>query len=161
MSINASGEWLAFGSEKLGQLLVWEWQSETYVLKQQGHSHGMQTIDYSPNGAQLVSGGTDGKVKVWNAATGLCFITFIEHTASVSVRLRLTQPRVPMLVPDTDNVAGKQAVRFMSSGNAVISASLDGSVRAFDLIRHVIYHTAANSIIVKHSLTQEQCFASL
>jgi len=32
VAINASGDWLAFGSAKLGQLLVWEWQSETYVL---------------------------------------------------------------------------------------------------------------------------------
>ena len=35
VSINATGEWLAFGSKQLGQLLVWEWRSETYVLKQQ------------------------------------------------------------------------------------------------------------------------------
>jgi periodic tryptophan protein 2 len=28
-AINASGEWLAFGVSELGQLLVWEWQSET------------------------------------------------------------------------------------------------------------------------------------
>jgi WD40 repeat protein len=30
-AINASGEWLAFGSARLGQLLVWEWRSESYV----------------------------------------------------------------------------------------------------------------------------------
>ena len=29
VDINSSGEWLAFGSRALGQLLVWEWQSET------------------------------------------------------------------------------------------------------------------------------------
>jgi len=28
-AINSTGEWLAFGSATLGQLLVWEWQSET------------------------------------------------------------------------------------------------------------------------------------
>ena len=28
-AVNSSGEWLAFGSKTLGQLLVWEWQSET------------------------------------------------------------------------------------------------------------------------------------
>lgn len=28
-AINKTGEWLAFASEQLGQLLVWEWQSET------------------------------------------------------------------------------------------------------------------------------------
>ena len=33
--INSSGEWIALGSARYGQLLVWEWQSESYVLKQQ------------------------------------------------------------------------------------------------------------------------------
>ena len=37
VAVNPSGEWLAFGARKLGQLLVWEWQSESYILKQQGH----------------------------------------------------------------------------------------------------------------------------
>ena len=32
---NATGEWIALGCAALGQLLVWEWRSETYVLKQQ------------------------------------------------------------------------------------------------------------------------------
>lgn len=36
-------------SAKLGQLLVWEWQSETYVLKQQGHFHDMNSIAYAPD----------------------------------------------------------------------------------------------------------------
>ena len=31
-AINESGEWLAFACEKLGQLLVWEWQSETCMI---------------------------------------------------------------------------------------------------------------------------------
>ena len=36
-AIAPGGEWLAFGCSQLGQLLVWEWQAESYVLKQQGH----------------------------------------------------------------------------------------------------------------------------
>jgi hypothetical protein len=32
---NATGEWIALGCAALGQLLVWEWRSETHVLKQQ------------------------------------------------------------------------------------------------------------------------------
>lgn len=34
-AFNAGGDWLALGCARLGQLLVWEWRSETYVLKQQ------------------------------------------------------------------------------------------------------------------------------
>lgn len=51
------------------------------------------------------------QVKVWNATSGLCFVTFSEHSSSVS------------------------NVTFTSSGFVIISASLDGTVRAFDLHR--------------------------
>ena len=34
VSINASGDWIALASKMEGQLFVWEWKSETYVLKQ-------------------------------------------------------------------------------------------------------------------------------
>ena len=62
VAINASSEWLAFGSAALGQLLVWEWQSETYVLKQQGHFYDMNVMAYSPDGQYIATGGDDGKV---------------------------------------------------------------------------------------------------
>ena len=59
VAINATGEWLAFGARKLGQLLVWEWQSESYVLKQQGHFFDMNTLDYAPDGQTIATGGDD------------------------------------------------------------------------------------------------------
>lgn len=62
MAVNSTGEWLAFGCRGLGQLLVWEWQSETYVLKQQGHVYDMNTLAYSPDGQTVATGGDDGKV---------------------------------------------------------------------------------------------------
>lgn len=123
-----------------GQLLVWEWQSESYVFKQQGHFNNMASLAYSPDGQHIVTGGDDGKVsfdgfvvemslagvglqgirgeiscfpqvKVWNSTSGLCFVTFTEHVSSVT------------------------GVAFTSSGFVVVSASLDGTVRAFDLHR--------------------------
>ncbi|KAG9302928.1 hypothetical protein G9A89_022345 [Geosiphon pyriformis] len=117
VAINSTGEWLAFGSSKLGQLLVWEWQSESYVLKQQGHYYDMNTIAYSANGQHIATGGDDGKVKVWNTVTGFCFITFSEHSSGVTV------------------------VEFAKHGQVLFSASLDGTVRAFDLIRYRNFRT--------------------
>lgn len=46
----------------MGQLLVWEWQSESYVFKQQGHFNNMAALAYSPDGQYIVTGGDDGKV---------------------------------------------------------------------------------------------------
>uniref|UniRef100_A0A8C3VAM5 Small-subunit processome Utp12 domain-containing protein n=1 Tax=Catharus ustulatus TaxID=91951 RepID=A0A8C3VAM5_CATUS len=62
ISINCTGDWIAFGCSGLGQLLVWEWQSESYVLKQQGHFNSMVSLAYSPDGQYIVTGGEDGKV---------------------------------------------------------------------------------------------------
>lgn len=41
---------------------MWEWQSETYVLKQQGHFYDMNVLSYSPDGQIIATGGDDGKV---------------------------------------------------------------------------------------------------
>lgn len=49
------------GFKGLGQLLVWEWQSESYVFKQQGHFNNMASLAYSPDGQYLATGGDDGK----------------------------------------------------------------------------------------------------
>jgi len=120
-AISPSGEWLAFGAAKLGQLLVWEWQSETYVLKQQGHFHDMNSIAYSPDASILATGDDYGKLKLWNTASGFCYVTFNEHKAPVS------------------------DIVFSPLGHSVFSCSLDGTVRAFDLVRYRNFRTFAVS----------------
>jgi periodic tryptophan protein 2 len=92
------------------------------ILKQQGHFHDLNAVAFSPNGQLAATGGDDGKLKIWNTATGFCFVTFTEHTAPIT------------------------AVTFMGGkgtghGLAVVSASLDGTVRAFDLVRYRNFRT--------------------
>jgi hypothetical protein len=53
----------AVGCATLGQLLVWEWRSETYVLKQQGHHHDIATAAFSPDGSIIATGSDDRKVR--------------------------------------------------------------------------------------------------
>jgi len=145
VALGANGDWLAVGSAEVGQLLVWEWRSETYVLKQQGHHWGVQCVAFSLAGGSgvrrqkalttmegqaenktstlagrlLATGGYDGKIKVFSARSGLCFVTFAEHTAPVV------------------------ALCFTPQGNAIMSASRDGSVRAYDLLRYRNFRTFA------------------
>eukprot|EP00158_Paraphelidium_tribonemae_P007647 Partr_v1_DN28312_c2_g1_i1_m79132 putative periodic tryptophan protein len=66
VTVSAGGEWIAFGSSALGQLVVWEWQSETFILKQQGHLSTMDCVAYSPDGDIVATGGSDGKLKLWS-----------------------------------------------------------------------------------------------
>ena len=86
-------------------------------MKQQGHSNEMSCIAYSPDGQIIVTGGYDGKVKLWNITTGFCFVTFHEHSSAV------------------------RAVDFSGNKKFLVSASLDGTVRAFDIIRYRNFRT--------------------
>lgn len=62
VAFNATGDWIALGSVGIGQLVVWEWQSQSFVMKQQGHFNNMKCLSYSPDGMYIVTGGEDGKV---------------------------------------------------------------------------------------------------
>ncbi|XP_049544590.1 periodic tryptophan protein 2 homolog [Anopheles darlingi] len=117
VTFNNTGDWLALGVSELGQLLVWEWQSEQYIMKQQEHAQGMNSVAYSPDGHQVVTAGQDGKVKLWNIANGFCIVTFTEHTSAV------------------------MAVEFCRNKKFLVSASLDGTVRAYDVVRYRNFRT--------------------
>jgi periodic tryptophan protein 2 len=117
VTINKTGEWLAFGASKLGQLLVWEWQSESYILKQQGHFDSMNALVYSPDGQKIITTADDGKIKVWDVNSGFCIVTFTEHSSGVT------------------------ACEFAKRGNVLFTSSLDGSIRAWDLIRYRNFRT--------------------
>ncbi|KAL5729517.1 U3 snoRNP protein [Ranunculus cassubicifolius] len=114
---NDLGNWLTLGCAKLGQLLVWEWRSESYILKQQGHYFDVNVVAYSPDSQLLATGADDNKIKVWTVSSGFCFVTFSEHTNAVT------------------------ALHFMASNNCLLSASLDGTVRAWDLFRYRNFRT--------------------
>ncbi|XP_076275558.1 periodic tryptophan protein 2 homolog [Rhynchophorus ferrugineus] len=127
ISLNQTGDWIALGCSGIGQLLVWEWQSETYVMKQQSHTNNMSCVAYSADGLHLATGGEDGKVKLWNLNSGFCFVTFTEHSSAVT------------------------AITFSGNKKFVVSASLDGTVRAFDILRYRNFRTFASPKPVQFS----------
>jgi periodic tryptophan protein 2 len=117
--LNPSGSWLALGCPISQQLLVWEWTSETYILKQRGHAYGMSCMAYSPDAICIATGGEDGKIKLWNSSTGFCYVTFPSescHTAAIT------------------------KIAF-ANDSVVITCSLDGTVKAHDLYRYRTFKT--------------------
>ena len=81
----------------------------------------MNVLAYSPDGQHIATGGDDGKVKLWNTTTGFCFVTFTEHSGAITA------------IEFAGKQGGKQGVVF--------TASNDGTVRAFDLIRYRNFRT--------------------
>jgi periodic tryptophan protein 2 len=111
IEFSPSGEWLALASSHAGQITVWEWRSETHILKQQAHLLAATTMAFSPDGRAIATGSRDGRVKLWSVANGFCAATFSEHTAAVT------------------------SIAFAAK-DVIVSASLDGTVRAFDIRRY-------------------------
>ena len=117
VAVNNTGEWLAFGSSKTGQLLVWEHNSESNILKQSSHLDAMTTLTYSPDSCSIITGADDGLIKIWDASSGFHIATFTEHTSAVT------------------------ASAYSKRGNILFTSSLDGSVRAWDMLRYRNFRT--------------------
>jgi WD40 repeat protein len=49
-----------------------------------GHSSGVNTCAWSPDGTRLVSSSGDRTVKVWDAASGQCLLTLQGHQGEVN-----------------------------------------------------------------------------
>ncbi|KAJ1517951.1 hypothetical protein HMI54_003244 [Coelomomyces lativittatus] len=124
LSFSNDGAWLALGCKELHQAMVWEWSSETYIVKHQGHTQQVNHLAWSNQ--CLATASDDHKIKLWNDQ-GVCFVTFDVHTAPV------------------------QALTFTKQGQVLLSASLDGSVRAFDTKRYRNFKTYTTPTPVQFS----------
>jgi periodic tryptophan protein 2 len=117
VTINKTGEWLAMGSSKTGQLLVWEHASESNILKQSSHLDALTALSYSPDSTRIITGADDGLIKIWDIASGFHIATFTEHASAVT------------------------ASAHSRRGNILFTSSLDGSVRAWDMLRYRNFRT--------------------
>ena len=117
VAINKTGEWLALGSSRTGQLLVWEHTSESNVLKQSSHLDAMTTLSYSPDSSRIITGSDDGRIKIWDVNSGFHIATFTEHASAIT------------------------GSAYSKRGNILFTSSLDGSVRAWDMLRYRNFRT--------------------
>ncbi|GAB64514.1 WD-repeat protein p103 [Plasmodium cynomolgi strain B] len=137
ITISNDGQWIALAEANNGTVIVWEWKSESYIMKQSTTSRNVRCVKFSPIISHLkigshivetanayhesenftskfviVTGSEDGSIRLYDYVSYMNFVTFSVHTDAV-----------------TD-------VCFLPQGNAFVSCSLDGTVRAFDLLRY-------------------------
>jgi periodic tryptophan protein 2 len=121
IKLSNHGNWLAMSSGKADQLIVYDIQSETYIMKQQGHKNYSNSICYNSTGDLIASGDDEGKIKVWEKKSGTSFITLDSHKGTIT-SLKFSRP------PGSRDAA-------------LFSSSLDGTCRAFDLLRYNNFRT--------------------
>jgi WD40 repeat protein len=94
------------------RISMWEIESNRCILDDQnGSSSAVSSSAISSDGVQLIVGTESGMLSVWDIHSLSCTSTFFYHKK-----------------PITD-------VAFLNSGNAFVSSSLDGTIRAFDTQR--------------------------
>ena len=92
------------------------------------------------------------QVKLWSTRSGFCFVTFSQHTAAVTALAfvggvsgkgsgKSVKGIGPKSKTTAEDGAGGSLVHVGGKGVAVLSASSDGTVRAFDLVRYRNFRT--------------------
>nr|WP_197023645.1 TIR domain-containing protein [Rhodococcus sp. UNC363MFTsu5.1] len=122
------------------------------VVKIIGTPNLVGSAAFSRNGDHIVSGGSDGTVRLWNAHTGqpegtpmtadrggVSRVAFSRDGDTIAaggsdgvVRLWETSTQKPLNTPDTDDRSPVLGLAFKADDQRIASATLDGSLRWWD-----------------------------
>lgn len=157
-TLGASDCLLASGSEDQS-VRLWETRTNLCLKTIQGHSNGVWSVAFSPQGTTLASGSQDGVIRLWNSNTGKCIREFPAHSSWIwSVAF---SPNRHILASGSEDrtiklwdILGEQplktltghkdavfSVLFSPAGQTLFSGSLDSTIKVWDIRTGECYKT--------------------
>jgi predicted NACHT family NTPase len=82
VEFSPDGSALAIG-EVNGTVWLYSISKNKFLMRCQGHTHGIRSLAFSPNGQMLASGSNDCTVRLWEINTGRCTATYQGHTKNI------------------------------------------------------------------------------
>lgn len=108
--------------EEGNNIVLWSLEKQNVVQRFVAHTDGVASIDISPCGTFMVSGGHDRTVRLWDIATGRCLHTFKEFSHSV------------------------MAVRFGGSSDRIVAVDYSNTLRCFSIVDKQCYYAMSSPV---------------
>jgi WD40 repeat protein len=90
---------------------LWNAEDGKHIREWESGQLGAESLAFSPNGQILVTGSTDGSLKLWGTNSALLLASIEAHHGAVT------------------------AIVFTSDGKTMITSSSDGTVRFWNVIQ--------------------------
>jgi WD40 repeat protein/serine/threonine protein kinase len=150
VAFSPDGTRLAYTSHE--RVRIWDLKAGRECPHLEGHTSGVISVAFSPNGRWIATGSGDRTVRMWNAATGRLERTFTGHANIVfavafspdGTRLASSSQDRTVKIwdatpgPETPTLAGDGAplfsVAFSPDGGRIASSGQGGKVRVWDVI---------------------------
>lgn len=111
--VTSSGDW---AKKRPGELAVWRAESLTEKLRLDGHTTGVASVTFHPDGHQIASASKAGRIKIWDLETATQVANLGQSDGTV--------PRMSTRI---------RSIEFSPNGEFIAAAMYNGNIQLWDI----------------------------